>query len=368
MQTITISRTPTWKGELSKQKPEAIAGGSNEPDLVSSSWLALWQQRHTQVMLCVVLFSAFVYAAGGTFPAFVQVGIFAIGAAVLGVPHGAMDYFSAKEFWGPKFGRWGTVLFYLWYIGFALAVLAAWHIAPLVTLTVFLVVSAFHWGAGDVKRNLVSSKILYWAEVLARGAMPILVPWFFFPQEIEKLYLWTLPPGSASEPLMSYLTTAVGQPLFWMMALVLTLVAGVHLVTAVRRRSTSHAMAVAEIGSLGLLFSLVTPLEACILYFCGLHSARYTLQWAAKMNPHHPGEGLRSFAQKCIPLTLITLAIAYGSWSLLSMHSGILETSVRVVIVGLSLLTFPHIVVTAVSEFKGVLPSVSHPEEQHLMN
>ncbi|MGI3903557.1 MAG: Brp/Blh family beta-carotene 15,15'-dioxygenase [Janthinobacterium lividum] len=76
-------------------------------------------------------------------------GLLLIGGALIGVPHGSSDFVVAYRLMRPRLGwRW-LPCFLLLYLALVGATTAAWSIAPLVTLLVFLAISGLHFGSGE---------------------------------------------------------------------------------------------------------------------------------------------------------------------------------------------------------------------------
>ena len=98
-----------------------------------------------------------------------------------------------------------------------------------------------------------------------------------------------------------------------------------------------------EIGALLVLFSVAPPLVAFVIYFCCWHSFRHSLHQAAMLEPSGPKPAWLAWARHAWPTTVaaIALLLAAGFW----LEAESLESTViRVVFVGLSALTLPHIV------------------------
>ena len=96
--------------------------------------------------------------------------LIALGAVVfIGLPHGAMDGALAAHF-GWMESKKKAVSFLLGYIAMAALVVGFWFVAPAISFIIFLAISMFHFGKGDVNNQ---GKQLSTAESLARGGVVI---------------------------------------------------------------------------------------------------------------------------------------------------------------------------------------------------
>ncbi|MEM9554559.1 MAG: Brp/Blh family beta-carotene 15,15'-dioxygenase [Acidobacteriota bacterium] len=268
-----------------------------------------------------------------------QLALLAFGVAVLGVPHGALDHRLGRVLLEPRLGAAWPAVFGAAYLGLASLVVVAWSLVPLASLVVFLAVSAIHFGLGDVRRRLSTSR-LHPFEVVARGALPILVPVWAHAGEVAVLFGWLV--GDAVAPTTRQVAlwasgTALG------LAPALAWVVAHHLRRALERRP-GHAEVLAEIALLVALGVVAPPLVAFAIYFCCWHSLRHSLETMA-------AEGLapRRFVRLAAPLTLATLALAAIAWTALRRVGTAVDPAlVQVVFIGLAALTVPHMILCSI--------------------
>ena len=96
--------------------------------------------------------------------------LIALGAVVfIGLPHGAMDGALAAHF-GWMESKKKAVSFLLGYVAMAALVVGFWFVAPAISFIIFLAISMFHFGKGDVNTQ---GKQFSTAESLARGGVVI---------------------------------------------------------------------------------------------------------------------------------------------------------------------------------------------------
>ncbi|GAA4395464.1 Brp/Blh family beta-carotene 15,15'-dioxygenase [Nibrella viscosa] len=91
-------------------------------------------------------------AAAGTVPWLVQILVFGILLFGSGIPHGALDHLINQETALRSGHRFSLVRFLARYL-LTMAVYAlAWYLFPALSLLLFLVMSAFHFGEADIER------------------------------------------------------------------------------------------------------------------------------------------------------------------------------------------------------------------------
>ena len=96
--------------------------------------------------------------------------LIALGAVVfIGLPHGAMDGALAAHF-GWMESKKKAASFLLGYVAMAALVVGFWFVAPAISFVIFLAISMFHFGKGDVND---SNKQFTAIESLARGGLVI---------------------------------------------------------------------------------------------------------------------------------------------------------------------------------------------------
>ena len=143
----------------------------------------VWPSRAVVLLLTVA------FAAGLAVPGWAQYLPFAASLVLFGLPHGAVDHLVPARLAG-RAADWrsvlGVVLLYLALSGLCLAL---WFTAPAAAFVLFVLVTVFHWGAGELHALLffgpdgiggmgpVSRALL----LVLRGSLPMLVPLLFFP-------------------------------------------------------------------------------------------------------------------------------------------------------------------------------------------
>ena len=288
--------------------------------------LSVWTVFRAAALLTLLL--GVITGSGSGWIQLLMLGIF---VAFLGIPHGAFDPFIAKSR-----GLWrtapGLAAFIVVYVGLAMAVIALWILFPVVSLALFLLISAWHFGAD-------------WSpHIVVRCAMGLVI-----------LGLPALASGEETAMIFQLLSGADAMPVqLWLM--VLGVVASIVLIGFSVATSTGQRFIQVKRWDLPILVLagvFLPPLVYFIVYFCALHS------------PMHVGHSLGEIGDAdrrpavvwAIGLTIVTLMLAAAGYAVLmpfvSADAGLLQ----VVFVGLAALTVPHLALIDGAQPKPGAPS-----------
>lgn len=194
-----------------------------------------------------------------------------IALAVLGMPHGAMDWLIILKIRREE-GR-----------GSALSVLTRYSLmmisgglmlafAPVITCFGFLILTAIHWGAADMHAyqplQSVRDKGVWWMLATARGGLIIATPFAFQPEGAWQPFAALAGGGVIAEPSM------VSQAaLSLLTAFALTLGYG-----WLTERLASPAKFLAESTGIVILLAVLPPMFAIGCYFLLVHSTRHMVR------------------------------------------------------------------------------------------
>ncbi len=201
----------------------------------------------------------------------------AVVGALLGVPHGAVDHLL-PWWWGnpnrttPGGARGSTAarlgIFTVAYALVAAAALTALLVAPTPTLLVFFLLSAVHFGRGEVLTSAerasrpVPRAGADWTVAAAHGLVVVGLLFWIRPADTNPL-LGPLSPWLAREAVASR---------SWGLALV-----AVVAVVALTRLLLGHRhLEAGELVLLAVVFTIAPPLAAFGVYFGGWHALRHT--------------------------------------------------------------------------------------------
>jgi len=260
-----------------------------------------------------------------------------------GLPHGAVDHLVPGFLLREDAPR--LVLVITAYAATAVAAWAVFRSVPAIALTVFVLLSVLHFGAGEVAFDHDRAYVPAGARrsplladplaVLATGGAALLLPVLREPATSAPLVA-LLVPGSTG--LLPAWLSATG------VAVVLTAVA-LTVVRRLRRRRWLGALEVALLAAVGLL---VAPLAAFGAYFGAWHAVRHVGRMIAQDPASTPdlaaGRMLRPlgrFARAAAAPTAVSLAALAALWALAGGWQGFVTANLAL----LAGLTVPHVLV-----------------------
>lgn len=228
---------------------------------------------------------------------------------LFGLPHGSLDPFTAiRGGWPSSLG--GMLTFHALYLLIALGFILMWWQLPLIGLALFLLFSAWHFGADLTSKS--------WIARISYGAYVLCLPMAFKADAVSQIF-----------------QILTGIAINWPIALP----AIVATASTVIMRNHLSLLRLLELVALGITAVVCSPLVYFVIFFCLFHSPRHLLH-EARLIPAH----WRTRASLCvIALTAIPVLIAWGlshqiSELSLTNDAGIL----RLLFVGLAGLTVPH--------------------------
>ena len=284
----------------------------------------------TYLFVGVALAVIGVVATGIEAPLEAQVVVLGVLAAVLGLPHGALDPLIARRL-GLWKGAVGFAVFNLAYLGAVVVVVLLWLLNPVASLVAFLAVSAVHFGAdwnGDRPA---------WLRITA-GVGLLSLPALGHRDEVAGLYE-TLAPGAGEA-----ISTA---QIFIAPVALIGMLVGAAL--ALRRRPNEAV----ELVVVALLAIVAPPLVFFVVYFCALHSVR------------HLRAGFRAETRGRLTVTIVVLytvvpifaaaAFLLSGGPAMAMDDRLLQ----IIFIGLAGLTVPHMVLVALEVRQGTRGTVA---------
>jgi len=254
----------------------------------------------------------------GLNPAVQTIGALTI-IALLGVPHGAGDLWTAQRS-GLVSGMRSTAAFLLGYIALAAAVVIVWLLAPVATLAAFLGISAWHFG-GDWK-GCESALIRVCA-----GVSVLCAPAFAHTEAVAAIY------GVLSGPSAAIIAQAQA----WLLPV--SVLIGAAALYRIRHRPWARRTSV-ELVILLLMAFVLEPLVYFALYFCALHAPRHMHGLLARAQGAQ-----RGLWRHILGLSALALAAGGLGIAVLSAYGVPLEAAaLRTTFIGLAALTVPHMV------------------------
>ncbi|WP_226389361.1 Brp/Blh family beta-carotene 15,15'-dioxygenase [Penaeicola halotolerans] len=248
--------------------------------------------------------------------------IFILVMMTVGIPHGSIDHLLA----GKQTNRKELFLFFTKYIGIILLYAVLWYLLPIVSLIVFLIISAYHFGQGHFISHEI--KQLKWLTYIIFGAHWLIVI-------------------LASDPV---LTIEILQPIinvYWWenIALIVLLVSSIACLTLTFiHKLHVHSKFLTELIGLTVLLYTLPLLLSFALYFGFWHALPTMIQEYKALKNKQADFNLMSFVKQLIPLTLISLiGITFLLWA--SQRWLEEEALILLFFILISVITAPHVIV-----------------------
>ena len=243
--------------------------------------------------------------------------------ATIGVSHGSLDNFKGNKLLKILKIK-NKFLFYLIYIFVSLAVIGSWLIFPLLTLAIFLIVAAYHFGKEDSVFGKVNKFKLLNLLLFLKGSLIILAPLYFHHYETIQIF------EILGVKLIQYNISLI------IILMSLSLISNFFI-------NKNILLSLLDSFTVIILNMNFEPLLAFTVYFCFLHSIRHSLSLIQDINSKNLKKGLISFLKKALPLTIVTAFGFLITVLLLNVYYLLDSAILKVVFIGLASLTFPHI-------------------------
>lgn len=264
-------------------------------------------------------------------------GVLAVMVAVVGLPHGAADHRFARPRLEPALGSAWAGVFLIIYLLVAAAVVCGWLIAPAVTIVLFFLASAWHFGQEE-PRFAIGPRVLRSALRFARGGLVIWVPVIFQADAVLRILSIAAPQGFEADVQRALAAiTACAWPL---LALAVAGWAWQFLtaISATGRTRRVLALDSAVTASMVVLFATANPLVSFLVYFCGWHSVRGLSRLRREL-----GESWSQLAVSVAPLTITAIGLIAVAAVVVLRAPTLGDTFIRATFVGLSAVAVPHV-------------------------
>lgn len=235
--------------------------------------------------------------------------------AVCGLPHGALDA-EIGTFLDLTHTIRGAFLFFMGYVLLALSGIALWLWLPPLALSLFLVISIFHF-SDDWQSRL--GRPMSVALAVAVVGLPAIGQ----PDAVAQILTWLFIPA----------------PLAPMFVTILAFGAGIGLLLVVGTVMVSHRgrwPVIVEVSLLSISALVMSPVLYFALYFCLIHAQRHMLDCSRLLD--------LSLAQcylKSLPILFLTVLCGGVSYWLFA-SAGLSTNLIRWLFIGLFALTLPH--------------------------
>tara|TARA_B100001093_G_scaffold124933_1_gene117578 strand:+ start:67 stop:1002 length:936 start_codon:yes stop_codon:yes gene_type:complete len=254
----------------------------------------------------------------------------------IGVSHGSLDHLKGKKL--IKILKIENILvFYLIYILIALTVIVLWTIIPSISLLVFLVVAAYHFGKEDTQFLVIENSFLIQLLFFFKGTLVILAPLYFHFDETISIFKLLLVDNENFYKSLSFIETNK----ILLNGMILSTFSSVILFA--KKFEIKKFTIFLDFFSILILNYYFSPLLAFTVYFCFLHSIRHIITLMSELDEKNLNNGFIIFLNKALPLTILTAFFCLIGLYFLNNTYDFSNSILKVIFIGLASLTFPHI-------------------------
>jgi beta-carotene 15,15'-dioxygenase len=256
-----------------------------------------------------------------------------------GLPHGGYDFWVMRDETAHRENRFLRLFAYLAaYIALAALTVVLWLWWAELALTVFLLVTAWHFGSGDSLYE--SDNFAQWIlNGFGRGLILVCAP-VLFHFESSAVVFRTMTATSVTSPFWTWLPSAV----FYGLLTGLLFQIGGSLVGGLRQsKINAEFLKWSETVFLILTFWLTSPLLAVTCYFIGVHSWRHIFKITKTIDSKNLLQTLYHYHWRAFPLVLFSLLGLLSLFWLQPFRLQDLLQWTSAYLILLSALTIPHV-------------------------
>ena len=254
----------------------------------------------------------------------------------IGISHGALDNQKGKRLI-KLYNINNIYYFYLIYLIIAATIIIIWLLAPTLSLIIFLVVAAYHFGKEDTEFLITKKSNIDIILYFLKGILIIIAPLMFHFVETINIFKLLLIQNESFYLFLNFIENNYIISFIFLISLL------TNIYFFLKDFKLVNLLIFFDFTSILILNYFFAPLVAFTLYFCFLHSFRHSLSLIAELDKYNFKNGLLIFIKKAAPLTILTAIFYLLSLYYLSNHYLVNEAIYKVIFIGLASLTFPHI-------------------------
>jgi Brp/Blh family beta-carotene 15,15'-monooxygenase len=254
----------------------------------------------------------------------------------IGISHGALDNQKGKRLI-KLYNINNIYYFYLIYLIIAATIIIIWLLAPTLSLIIFLVVAAYHFGKEDTEFLITKKSNIDIILYFLKGILIIIAPLMFHFVETINIFKLLLIQNESFYLFLNFIENNYIISFIFLISLL------TNIYFFLKDFKPVNLLIFFDFTSILILNYFFTPLVAFTLYFCFLHSFRHSLSLITELDKYNFKNGLLIFIKKAAPLTILTAIFYLLSLYYLSNHYLVNEAIYKVIFIGLASLTFPHI-------------------------
>ena len=296
------------------------------------------ETRKASPFLYLALFTfaiSLIYITGIGLPYSVEIGLFALFVVLTGIPHGAVDHIVAADVYGLKKTFLDQVKFYGVYLFTMLILGIIWIITPVTGFIIFILISVFHFGQGDL--NWLTRELggaLSWLLYISRGVMLLTVPVIYHLDITAPII-----EAAIAVDLSSYTWLVENAFMISMLSIAQHLL---FMTAAVGRVSGKYLIQeYILILLLGVMFLFAHPLVSFGIYFGIWHSLNHFFELRDHLTESESTASFFDLYKRTVPFTLISFVGLFFLWYLLGV-TGSENQMISLLFILISVLTLPH--------------------------
>ena len=249
-----------------------------------------------------------------------QLILFSIPLIWPGLAHGSIDIFTAKRFNLIKSNK-SLIFFLTIYISIPILFFYFWLKFPNLFFVFFLILSGLHFGISDRQSK---SFLLKNMEVLLRAIIIIILPVWFYTDEIKEIFLFFFVSDN-------FITSFYYWSEFFLYLAIFILI--LFLISFLLKKISKNL--IIEIILLIFCFTYFKPLVSFLIYFCFLHSIRHLLYEKLKLNL-----SLKRLVLNTLPMTVFSCLFIF--FLIITENQSIIF-NISHIVIAISSLTISHI-------------------------
>ena len=254
----------------------------------------------------------------------------------IGISHGALDNQKGKTLI-KLYNINNIYYFYLIYLIIAATIIIIWLLTPTLSLIIFLVVAAYHFGKEDTEFLITKKSNINIILYFLKGILIIIAPLMFHFVETINIFKLLLIQNESFYLFLNFIENNYIISFIFLISLL------TNIYFFLKDFKLVNLLIFFDFTSILILNYFFAPLVAFTLYFCFLHSFRHSLSLITELDKYNFNNGLLIFIKKAAPLTILTAIFYLLSLYFLSNHYLVNEAIYKVIFIGLASLTFPHI-------------------------
>ncbi len=250
--------------------------------------------------------------------------IAALAILIFGVPHGALDPLTAHRL-GLIPSKVKISLFMIGYLAIASIAFYLWLIFPLFSLTIFLVISVYHFGSDWDSKKVIDN--------IAYGFFVLGLPAQINPEQVETVFNYLLQ-GSDVGSLIFALTTCFLFSCAWL----------------VLKIPTTKVIRIFELILLAGMALLFDPIIYFTFFFCLLHSPRHFTHELKLIASHN------LWVVLVVVLGIMALTVILGliMGQTLSLKISYSNDLLALIFIGVACLTYPHVLLIEYGKLQNI--------------